>query len=57
MSKWEYKFLKTEGNPQHELDKLGEDGWELVSSVNPAGSGNQASYGLILIHIFKRPNG
>lgn len=57
MSKWEYKFLKTEGNPQHELDKLGEDGWELVSSVNPAGRGYQASYGLILIHIFKRPNG
>lgn len=28
--KWEYKIVKTRSQPEVELNKLGEQGWELV---------------------------
>lgn len=62
--RWEYKtiefgkrgsflgLLKVDANTLGDmLNKLGNDGWELVSNVSPIGGGTTS--GLVLI--FKRP--
>ena len=44
MQQWEYYVLVTKGEWKDELDKLGAEGWELVTSIS-----NFASL------VFKRP--
>ncbi len=52
MQKWEYLRVLVSGeirdNPDMELDKLGEEGWELVA-VRPA------SVTMVEVWFFKRP--
>lgn len=60
MQRWEYKTIKNtkgiivnkaDSDPSGRLNELGEDGWELVESIETALGGASQTTGLVL----KRP--